>query len=254
MFSEKNFALYLIIILLSIYEIHSFEFEKLNKIYEIIHLTNPKDTSFNPYREFNHVINSMFFSESLTDYFKNALGTESAYYTMCYLRDLVAGTMVYWLTAGVWHIAIYNVFVNEIFTSKNRPLPSKSIIIEQILLSQSSLFIYAGLPVISEWLIENKFTKTYFYIDEIGGWGHYFMYFALYIFLVEFGIYWVHRTLHNNKFLYKYVHGLHHKYNRPTTLTPWTSIAFNPLDGILQVFLYQYFNIMLIYIYIYIKI
>lgn len=48
-------------------------------------------------------------------------------------------------------------------------------------------------------------------------------------------IYWMHRTLHTNKFLYKYVHALHHKYNSPETLSPWASIAFNPLDGILQV-------------------
>lgn len=48
-------------------------------------------------------------------------------------------------------------------------------------------------------------------------------------------IYWMHRTLHTNKFLYKYVHALHHKYNSPETLSPWASIAFNPLDGCLQV-------------------
>lgn len=48
-------------------------------------------------------------------------------------------------------------------------------------------------------------------------------------------IYWMHRTLHTNKFLYKYVHALHHKYNSAETLSPWASIAFNPLDGVLQV-------------------
>ena len=45
----------------------------------------------------------------------------------------------------------------------------------------------------------------------------------------------MHRTLHENKFLYKYIHGLHHKYNKPSTLSPWASVAFNPIDGILQV-------------------
>lgn len=45
----------------------------------------------------------------------------------------------------------------------------------------------------------------------------------------------MHRTLHTNKFLYKYVHALHHKYNSAETLSPWASIAFNPLDGVLQV-------------------
>ena len=33
------------------------------------------------------------------------------------------------------------------------------------------------------------------------------------------------------------MHGLHHKYNmgEGRELSPWASIAFNPLDGILQV-------------------
>lgn len=44
----------------------------------------------------------------------------------------------------------------------------------------------------------------------------------------------MHRKLHTNKFLYKYIHGLHHKYNKHETLTPWASIAFNPIDGMLQ--------------------
>ena len=30
------------------------------------------------------------------------------------------------------------------------------------------------------------------------------------------------------------MHAQHHAYNTPETLTPWASIAFNPLDGILQ--------------------
>merc|ERR1711998_161572 len=84
-------------------------------------------------------------------------------------------------------------------------------------------------------------TKAYFYIDEVGGWGYFWVYFVLYIACVELGIYWMHRTLHTNKFLYKYVHGLHHKYNQALTLTPWASIAFNPLDGILQASPYVFF-------------
>jgi lathosterol oxidase len=71
-------------------------------------------------------------------------------------------------------------------------------------------------------------------MDQVGGWKQYVAYLLLYIVFVEVGIYWMHRTLHENKFLYKYVHSLHHKYNKSSTLTPWASIAFNPLDGLLQ--------------------
>lgn len=44
----------------------------------------------------------------------------------------------------------------------------------------------------------------------------------------------MHRKLHENKLLYKYIHKLHHSYSKPETLTPWASIAFHPIDGMLQ--------------------
>ena len=195
----------------------------------------------NPCREFNIWVNSFVFSQHFLSQASETLGEESAYYSLCYLRDLVGGSLVYWLTAGVWHVIIYVLFVNEIFHKKNRPLPSWTTIIDQILLSQASLLIYAGLPVISEYMIENNMTMVYFYVDDIGGWLNYFVCLGAYLFCVEFGIYWMHRKLHEEKFLYKYIHALHHKYNKPLTLTPWASIAFNPLDGILQASPYVFF-------------
>lgn len=195
--------------------------------------------SGDPYRNFNIFINDLFFQYSgtgfLRDTFYQNLGEEYGYYLSSYCRDLVMGIIVYWLTAGLWHVFIYRINGEELFVRKKRPFPSNETIIDQMLLAQSSLFMYAGLPVFSEFLIEKKFTKVYFYLDEIGGWKFYVFYLILYLLLVEFGVYWVHRTLHENKFLYKYVHGLHHKYNKSSTLTPWASIAFNPIDGLLQV-------------------
>lgn len=194
--------------------------------------------TYNPYREFNNWINTLFFSWTRLEFISHMVmqkfGAENGYYAQCYLRDLVAGTAVYWITGGIWHFLIYNIFGKQLFADKGRTLPKPSVIREQQMLAQASLFVYAMLPVVSEWLIENRFTRTYFYIAEIGGWTPYFLYLALYIACVEVGVYWMHRTLHTNKFLYKYIHGLHHKYKTAQDLTPWSSIAFNPLDGILQ--------------------
>ena len=199
-----------------------------------------KSGQYSPYREFNHLINHYFFTYTKTtlisDMVLQKLGPEMGYYMQCYLRDLIAGTLVYWITALLWHIAIYNVLGKHLF--KNRKLPTSDTIKDQMALAQSSVFMYAALPILSEYLIENNLTKVYFFVDEIGGWGFYLGFLFLYIVGVEIGIYWMHRTLHTNKFLYKYVHGLHHKYNKAETLTPWASIAFNPLDGILQVYFF----------------
>jgi len=197
-----------------------------------------KEGTHNPYREVNEFINGMFFKlamvESMPEHLTAALGPDYGYYMACYLRDLFSGTCVYWITATLWHVMIYRVWGNELFVSKGRPFPTSETIIDQMQLAQSSIFIYAALPVFSEFLIENKVTRCYFYVAEVGGWLPYLAYLALYMFFVEIGIYWMHRTLHENKLLYKYIHALHHKYNKASTLTPWCSIAFNPLDGILQ--------------------
>ena len=196
------------------------------------------EKAYNPYREFNELINSIFFKftglEFLSKLVVETFGDDNGYFVASYLRDLVAGTAVYWIAAGLWDLIIYRILGEKLFTSKGRSLPSKEIIFDQMCLAQSAIFLYAGLPILSEYIIEKGYTKCYFYLDQVGGWRMYFLYLFFYIAFVEVGIYWVHRTLHTNKFCYKYIHGLHHKYNSAITLTPWASIAFNPIDGLLQ--------------------
>jgi hypothetical protein len=53
---------------------------------------------------------------------------------------------------------------------------------------QASMLMYAALPVLSEWLIENRLTLCYFYVDDIGGWAYYALFTALYLALVEVGV------------------------------------------------------------------
>jgi len=188
----------------------------------------------NPYRALNDLINGIFFSEATRRGFEERFGEELGYYMVTYLRDLIAGILVYYIAAGVWHIMIYHVLRERIFKGQEDQIPTAATIWDQICLAQASVFCYAALPVFSSWLVENGYTRAYFYVDEIGGWSNYLAWTVAYFVLVEIGIYWVHRTLHTNKFLYKYVHALHHKYNSAATLSPWASIAFNPLDGIAQ--------------------
>lgn len=190
-----------------------------------------------PFFAFNHWINSFIFSASTLQWFHDIFGAKGAHYAATYARDLMLGSLVYYVVAGVWHLWIYNI-KGDVFFPKGSAYkaPGRAIIIDQIQLAQASLFMYAGLPVFSEWLIEEGYTKVYWSADEVGGLAHYFALTALYLACVEVGVYWMHRTLHTNKFLYKHVHGLHHKYNMGTgrELSPWASIAFNPLDGLLQ--------------------
>lgn len=81
--------------------------------------------------------------------------------------------------------------------------------------------------------MENGWTKAYARIDSVGL-PAYVGYFCLYMLSVEFGVYWMHRSLHWGP-LYKYLHWDHHKYNKEHTLSPFAGLAFHPIDGILQV-------------------
>eukprot|EP00741_Cyanophora_paradoxa_P006161 tig00000944_g5974.t1 len=71
--------------------------------------------------------------------------------------------------------------------------------------------------------------KIYLNVDEYG-----YTYLALsfigFLLWAETTLYWIHRALHT-PFLYKYVHKHHHQF---TINTPFTSMAFHPLDGFIQ--------------------
>jgi len=191
------------------------------------------NSSTNPVKNFNAYVNSFIIPHYIAKYVVQKYGIFWSHHIITYLRNLIAGTFVYFGTGAFFH---YHCYIHprskEIF--KNRKRPEWSIMVNQMKLAQASLFIYVLLPGFSEFLIEEGFTKSVYTFDELGGFRMYLMYTVLYFALVEIGIYWMHRTLHTNKTLYKYIHLLHHSYSAPHTLTPWCSIAFHPLDGILQ--------------------
>jgi lathosterol oxidase len=186
-----------------------------------------------PCRNLNAYINSIFFSPAFAAKMIDNVCVSWAHYLLCYLRNFLGAIFVYYGTAGIFHYFCYvHPMSKTIF--KNRKRPDSATIWHQIRLSQASMTVYTMLPVFDEFLIESGFTKVYYTIDEIGGWPSHIATMILYFACVEIGIYWMHRTLHTNKTLYKYIHLMHHAYNKPETLTPWASIAFHPLDGIMQ--------------------
>lgn len=197
----------------------------------------------NPCRNFNAWINSIFFSCRVAAWFIHKLddNVEWAHYALCYMRNFIAAMFVYYGTAGIFHYFCYvHPQSKKIFEDQQRKRPSWETIKGQIKLSQMSLMVYTMLPVVDEYLIEGNYTRVYHTVQEIGGWQNHIATMSLYFFCVEIGVYWMHRTLHTNKFLYKHVHLKHHDYNTPESLTPWASIAFHPLDGMLQASPYIY--------------
>lgn len=194
------------------------------------------DASAKPCRNLNAYLNSFFLSTDTAATLINWTNSPiAAHYILCYIRNFMAAFAIYYGVAGLFH---YFCYVHPqsvgIFEDAGRTRPTSATMWDQIKLAQSSMLMYVMLPVIDEWLVEQGYTKVYHTIAEIGGWPYYIAYMLAYFSCVEIGIYWMHRTLHTNKWLYKHVHLMHHNYNKAETLTPWASIAFHPIDGMLQ--------------------
>ncbi|XP_023641061.1 putative Delta(7)-sterol-C5(6)-desaturase 2 [Capsella rubella] len=99
-----------------------------------------------------------------------------------------------------------------------------------ISVAMKAMLWHSLLPAFTEYMIEHGWTKCYSTLDDFLC----FLYIILYLVLVEIGVYWVHKTLHDIKFLYKHIHATHHIYNEKNTISPFAGFAFHPVDGILQ--------------------
>jgi Delta7-sterol 5-desaturase len=214
---------------------------KYTSVYDALLQGNPLAV---PCRNFNAYLNHWVLPPSVASKLvrgvakvlgEGPMALTTSHYLLCYLRNLLAAMVVYYGTAGLFSWAIYGrPHSHATFEAVGRPRPSWTTMLHQVQTAQSSVFFYVMLTVVDEFVVEQGWTRVYYTWHEIGGVLPYLLYTVLYFIVVEFGIYWMHRTLHTNKFLYKHVHLPHHVYNKPETLTPWASIAFHPLDGILQ--------------------
>jgi len=74
-------------------------------------------------------------------------------------------------------------------------------------------------------MVESGWTRCFPQISDIGLQA-YLGYLLIYLLIVEFGIYWMHRELHDIKPLYKYLHATHHIYNKENTLSPFAGEFF----------------------------
>lgn len=95
---------------------------------------------------FNEWINSFFFRDSFIQYTAEKLGKDASHYLLTYLRDLLSGTILYYLTAGLWHLYIYNYRGEDFFTVRCRA--HLMIFLYQTIISLQ-LFIHAD--GIEEW-------------------------------------------------------------------------------------------------------
>nr|ARL62107.1 delta(7)-sterol-C5-desaturase [Calotropis procera] len=148
-----------------------------------------------------------------------------------WLRNYLAGTLLYFISGFLWCFYIYYLKRN-VYLPKDA-IPSNKAMLLQMSVAMKAMPWYTLLPTVSEYVIEHGWTRCFPRINDVS-WPMYIVYVCTYLVIVEFGIYWMHRELHDIKPLYKYLHATHHIYNKQNTLSPFAGLAFHPIDGILQ--------------------
>ena len=83
--------------------------------------------------------------------------------------------------------------------------------------------------VFIELLIIKGNSKIYFDFSDHSP-GYTLLSILMVLIIAETLIYWIHRALHT-RILYRYIHSYHHRFREPT---PYTSLAFHPLDALFQ--------------------
>ncbi|KAL2921562.1 Delta(7)-sterol-C5(6)-desaturase [Bienertia sinuspersici] len=116
--------------------------------------------------------------------------------------------------------------------SSKETIPSRRVMISQASEGLTSIPCGALVSTTFEWLVVNGWTKCYPRISDVG-WTSYVMHIVIYFVVVEFGIYWTHRLMHDIKPIYKYIHASHHRYSKEVVLSPFAGWSGHPLDGTL---------------------
>ncbi|XP_048496590.2 delta(7)-sterol-C5(6)-desaturase [Beta vulgaris subsp. vulgaris] len=120
-------------------------------------------------------------------------------------------------------------------------MPSRRVMISQAKGALASIPISTLFSTVFEWMAENGWTKCYPHISVMS-WSSYVFYTLIYLILVEFGIYWAHRLMHEIKPIYKYIHAPHHHYSKEIMLSPFAGWSGHPFDGALQEIPYGHHN------------
>jgi len=113
----------------------------------------------------------------------------------CFLRNLLAAYVMYYALNAVWCWVIYRACRDRFFPTEaaKKEIPSWDDMLVQISVSSWAMPMYSLMPTLGEWLMERGLTQAYLDLpaDGAAGLARYLGGVAAYLFLVEWGIYWV---------------------------------------------------------------
>lgn len=137
----------------------------------------------------------------------------------------------YFLTAGIAFFIFYILLKKRVEIKKiQSKFPQNKDYQREIFFSIISIIIFSFPPI---FILFNDDIRPYTqYYTEISQHSklYFFSAFILMIFIHDTYFYWLHRLMHN-KYIFKYVHLIHHKSTNPS---PWAAYAFHPFEAILE--------------------
>ncbi|CAN0353436.1 unnamed protein product, partial [Hapterophycus canaliculatus] len=104
---------------------------------------------------FNAWVNGFLFSDNVFEWARGVMGPKASHYFLTYIRNFLAGSILYYVTASIWHWVIYIRMGRKLFP---KGMPAPAVIWDQIQLAQLSTTVYAMLPVLGEFFIEEGYT------------------------------------------------------------------------------------------------
>ncbi|CAI0451458.1 unnamed protein product [Linum tenue] len=109
---------------------------------------------------------SMFNSIVLSNLLPATWWAPLPHFLQTWLRNYIAGTILYFLSGFLWSFYIYHLYRN-VYIPKDA-IPSNKAMLMQIYVAMKAMPWYTLLPTVSEHLIENGWTKCYSGIYEVG--------------------------------------------------------------------------------------
>lgn len=107
---------------------------------------------------------------------------------------------LYFGVGAAWAYYCYYCFGDRLYPPGHTPTVRATL--EQMKVAMYAMPIYAMLPAITEYMIEQGWTLAYPHVSDVGL-GKYCLYFIGYMTSVEFFVYWQHRLLHDIRIGYK---------------------------------------------------
>ena len=158
-----------------------------------------------------------------------------AYYLQLYLTIFLLILFGYYLLPAGTTYFIFYIFQKGQFSNQHiqKRYPTARSIRHEIKWSLIAISLFALLTLLLYQAVVDGYTKMYFTVSE-RGWLYLVGSAFLSIVLYDTYYYWMHRFMHLKK-VFPYVHKVHHRSHTPS---PWSILAFSPLEAVLEFLIY----------------